>query len=88
MIIHNRGGPLYVVLLLYSCGAFRESGALGSRLTGAGWGGCCVSMVPSEKVESFLRDVRQRYYEAKGWPVSNQCLFPTKSGSGAHIIRM
>jgi N-acetylgalactosamine kinase len=66
----------------------RESGALGSRLTGAGWGGCCVSMVPSEKVESFLLDISQRYYKAKGWPVSEQCLFPTKAGSGAHIIRM
>uniref|UniRef100_A0A669CC03 Galactokinase 2 n=1 Tax=Oreochromis niloticus TaxID=8128 RepID=A0A669CC03_ORENI len=64
-----------------------KSGAVGSRLTGAGWGGCAVSMVPSEKVESFLQAVREEYYlpDPRRAAIEKQSLFVSKPGGGAAI---
>lgn len=41
-----------------------EGGAIGSRLTGAGFGGCTVSLVPIDQIESFQSHVQNRYYTA------------------------
>lgn len=65
-----------------------KSGAVGSRLTGAGWGGCAVSMVPSEKAESFLLAVRESYFlpDPRRAAMENQSLFVSKPGGGAAIL--
>jgi N-acetylgalactosamine kinase len=41
----------------------REHGALGARLTGAGFGGCTVSAVPKDNVGHFVQGVTTEYYE-------------------------
>lgn len=71
----------------------RKSGALGSRLTGAGWGGCCVSLVRNDDLKSFIDQV-YGYYEKvreKGtelWITDDleRYLFATQPAQGASII--
>ncbi|CAM4020373.1 galactokinase [Paenibacillus alkaliterrae] len=47
--------------------AAREvSGVLGSRMTGAGFGGCTVSLVHEDSVEAFKEEVGRKYNEATG----------------------
>ncbi|HUU26980.1 MAG TPA: galactokinase [archaeon] len=40
----------------------REAGSAGSRLTGAGYGGCTVHLVPDSKVEHVLSSLKSRYF--------------------------
>lgn len=47
------------------CRIAKNAGAYGSRLTGAGWGGCTVSMVPEDKIEEFKATLKQEYYFKK-----------------------
>lgn len=50
----------------------RAAGALGARLTGAGWGGWAVCLVPTAVLASWTSYVWQHYYVAKGWASSRQ----------------
>nr|XP_003227674.1 PREDICTED: N-acetylgalactosamine kinase [Anolis carolinensis] len=65
-----------------------QSGAVGSRLTGAGWGGCTVSMVPMDKLETFLANVKEAYYTKRkpGLVMEESTLFATNPGGGAMVF--
>ena len=43
-----------------------DNGSIGSRMTGAGFGGCTVNIVPKEKVKSFIESVKEGYSVASG----------------------
>ncbi|HHT26660.1 MAG TPA: galactokinase [Firmicutes bacterium] len=43
--------------------AARKAGAVGARLTGAGFGGCTVNLVANDKVAEFKEQVVKVYYE-------------------------
>ncbi|XP_073922010.1 N-acetylgalactosamine kinase isoform X5 [Castor canadensis] len=66
----------------------RKFGAEGSRLTGAGWGGCTVSIVPADKLSSFLASVSEAYYQRSGRNLApeKESLFATKPGGGALVF--
>lgn len=46
--------------------AGKISGTLGSRMTGAGFGGCTVNIVKEDAVEDFIREVGKGYNEKTG----------------------
>ncbi|MCR5767635.1 MAG: galactokinase [Lachnospiraceae bacterium] len=47
--------------------AWKQPGVLGSRMTGAGFGGCTVSLVESDKIDAFIDNVGRAYLEKIGY---------------------
>ncbi|KAJ7373759.1 N-acetylgalactosamine kinase [Desmophyllum pertusum] len=68
----------------------RQAGAVGSRLTGAGWGGCTVSLVPVDVIDDFMKQVHDGYYAADPEKLKrvSESLFATQPGSGAAILNL
>ncbi|WP_293721248.1 galactokinase [uncultured Cetobacterium sp.] len=46
--------------------ALEEKGTIGSRMTGAGFGGCTVSLVKNDSLEEFIAHVGKKYFEKTG----------------------
>ena len=46
--------------------ARKQKGVLGSRMTGAGFGGCTVSLVEDRHIEAFIEEVGREYEEKTG----------------------
>lgn len=62
-----------------------KSGALGSRVTGAGWGGCTISLVREEDVDGFIQKMKEGYepYRNLDGEQLHEVIFATKPSSGA-----
>jgi galactokinase len=50
--------------------ARKETDCLGSRMIGAGFGGCTISIVEKSKVAAFIQNVDKAYEEAIGYKAS------------------
>ncbi|MBQ9714146.1 MAG: galactokinase [Clostridia bacterium] len=50
--------------------ARKEPACLGSRMIGAGFGGCTISIVKKTEVEGFIRHVGKAYHDAIGYKAS------------------
>lgn len=47
--------------------AWRQEGVLGARMTGGGFGGCCIAIVENDEVDSFIDHVGADYEEEIGF---------------------
>ncbi|KAL4283167.1 hypothetical protein GQ457_16G031140 [Hibiscus cannabinus] len=71
----------------------RDNGALGARLTGAGWGGCAVALVKESIVPQFILNLKEQFYQSRidRGVINNNDLglyiFASKPSSGAAIIK-
>ncbi|WFD19509.1 galactokinase [Malassezia caprae] len=70
----------------------RQAGALGSRLTGAGWGGSAVHLVPRDRLEDVKTAMRNMYYSMRiGYMTENnlsEAMFVTDPTQGACYLSL
>jgi N-acetylgalactosamine kinase len=71
-----------------------ENKAEGARLTGAGWGGCCVILVKNENLNFLMQKLNLYYNDKFGDLIQSQKLnikelfFKTKASQGAVILEL
>lgn len=64
--------------------AMNQDGVIGSRMTGAGFGGCTVSIVKNDKLDEFIQEVGKSYNEKTGLTAE---FYVANVGDGAKEIR-
>lgn len=68
------------------CCIARAAGAKGSRLTGAGWGGCTVHLVPADKVDDVATALKEQYYLKLGEQALKDGLVVSEPGTGSYLL--
>lgn len=64
--------------------ALKEKGVLGARVTGAGFGGCALAIVPTTDVETFIGHVSKGYEEKIGYAAD---FYVASPGQGAGKLK-
>lgn len=63
--------------------SWKQKGVIGSRMTGAGFGGCTVSIVKNDCIDDFIENVGEAYAEKIGYGAS---FYVAKIGDGARKL--
>ena len=63
--------------------ALKQQGVIGARMTGAGFGGCAVSIVKEEAVPAFIENVGKAYEEKIGYKAD---FYVVEIGDGPSVL--
>ncbi|MFT4143687.1 MAG: galactokinase [Mobilitalea sp.] len=63
--------------------AWKQEGVLGARMTGAGFGGCAVSIVKTSSVDSFISSVGKEYRDKIGYEAT---FYVVEVGNGPLVL--
>ncbi|MCD7865345.1 MAG: galactokinase [Clostridiales bacterium] len=63
--------------------AWEQEGVIGSRMTGAGFGGCTVSIVKDDCVDTFIENVGKAYLEKIGYAAD---FYVVEIGDGGRVL--
>lgn len=63
--------------------AWEQDGVIGSRMTGAGFGGCTVSIVKNDCVDAFIENVGRVYLEKIGYAAD---FYVVEIGDGGRVL--
>lgn len=65
--------------------AWKQTGVLGARMTGAGFGGCAIAIVRNGEVDNFIENVGAAYLDKIGYEAE---FYAASIGDGAKEIRL
>ena len=63
--------------------AWKIPGVIGSRITGGGFGGCTVSIVKNDVVDTFISSIGRAYQDKVGHEAE---FYVVEIGDGGHVI--
>ena len=63
--------------------ALKQEGVIGARMTGAGFGGCAVSIVKGDAIDKFIENVGKEYKEKIGYKAD---FYVVEIGNGPMIL--
>ncbi|UPU39111.1 hypothetical protein [Erysipelothrix rhusiopathiae] len=64
--------------------AWSQTGTIGARVTGAGFGGCAIAIVENQHVDAFIKNVGKRYADKIGYEAT---FYVASVGEGTHQIK-